>query len=93
MVDLIEVCVIATSATIAVTVPLEEMYAQRHMIVRRRRRHRRNVFLRLHADCARVLKFEAGLGEEDIRKLQKILRSFGNKIGTPMFDASFVARA
>jgi hypothetical protein len=92
MVDLLDGYVIATAVTIAEIVSLEEMHAQRRMIIRRRRRRRRNVFfsyMLLQADYARALKFEAGLEEEDIRELQIILRTLGNKIGTPTFRVEF----
>jgi hypothetical protein len=47
------------------------------------------MYLLLQADCARALKFEARLEEEDIRELQIILRTLGNQIGTPTFGVEF----
>jgi hypothetical protein len=91
MVELLDGCVIATAVTITEIISLEEIHAQRRMIVRRRRRRRRYVFfmyMLLQADYARALKFEAGL-EEDITELQIILRTLGNKIGTPKFGVEF----
>jgi hypothetical protein len=91
MVELLDGCVIATAVTITEIVSLEEIHAQRRMIVRRRRCRRRNVFfmyMLLQADYASSLKFEAGL-EEDITELQTILRTLGNKIGTPKFGVEF----
>jgi hypothetical protein len=96
MVDLIDGCVISTAATIAEIVSFEETNAQRRMIVCRRRRRRRNVFVMymlLQAYYAKALTFEAGLEEEDIRELQIILRTLGNKIGAPTFGVEVVPPA
>jgi hypothetical protein len=43
-VDLLDGCVISTAVTIAEIVSLEEMHAQRRIIIRRGRRRWRNVF-------------------------------------------------
>jgi hypothetical protein len=92
MVALMDGCVIATAATIAAIVSIEEMHAQRRMIVRCRRRRRLNEYLMcvlLQAKYARAMEFEAGLEEEDIRDLQIILQSLENKRGTPTFGVEF----